>query len=246
MLLDIDFDYFVKETVFHDFGYHESVFFMESMWDIRFITAYGNPFSEPRDLTKELILDEDALKDVLYFIKKCNNVKNWAISDSHLFAYRYIQDDAILSILDGIVHIDRHNDYNILDDKIHAGNWLRYIKENLPGIPIYWIPQSKKDLYVDEKTVKGVMKIKNRIFLKSLNPSKIDCIYLSKSSAWVPPWHDSAYFKFQGELEKLFGPPIVYEPAPKKRAWDYEKLIENGIEERNAFENLKKTCISGT
>ena len=237
MLLDIDFDYFVKETVFHDFGYHESEFFMESIWDIRFITAYGNG---PRDLTKELILDEDALKEVLDFIKKCSEVKNWAISDSHLFAYRYIHDDAIFSILDGIVHIDRHNDYNILEDKIHAGNWLRYIKENLPGVPIYWIPQSKKDhLYVDEKAVKGIMKIKNRTFLKSLNPCKVDCIYLSKSSAWVPTWLDSAYFKFQKELEKMFGQPIIYEPAPKKRTWEYEKLIEQGLKERSALEILK-------
>lgn len=77
--------------------------------------------------------------------------------------------------------------------------------------PIYWIPQSKKDrLNVDEKAVKGVLKIKNRIFLKYLNPSKVDCIYLSKSSAWVPTWLDYAYFKFQGELEKLFGTPIIY------------------------------------
>lgn len=243
MLLDIDFDYFVKETTFHDFGYHESKFFMESMWDIRFITAYGNPFKHS-DLTKELILDEDGLKDVLDFIKKCRQVKNWAISDSHLFAYRYIQYEQISSILDGIVHIDRHNDYNILEDKIHAGNWLRYIKENLPGIPIYWIPQSKKDhLYVDEKAVKDVMKIKNRTFLKHLNPRKIDCIYLSKSSAWVPTWLDSAYFKFQGELEKLFGQPIIYEPAPKMRPWDYEKLIEYGIQERNAIETLKTKTV---
>ncbi len=243
MLLDIDFDYFVKETVFHDFGYHESEFFMESMWDIRFITAYGNPFNSPRDLTKELIIDKNGLKDILDFIKKCGDIKSWAISDSHLFAYRYIQYEQILSILNGIVHIDRHNDYNILDDKIHAGNWLRYIKENLPGIPIYWIPQSKKDhLYVDEKVVKGVMKIKSRNFLKYLNPSKVNCIYLSKSSAWVPSWLDSEYFKFQGELEKLFGQPIIYEPAPKKRIWDYEKLVEYGIKERNAIENLK-SCI---
>lgn len=243
MLLDIDFDYFVKETTFHDFGYHESEFFMESIWDIRFTTAYGNPF-KPRDLTKELILDKDGLKDVLDFIKKCNEVESWAISDSHLFAHRYIQNDAISSILDGIVHIDRHDDYNILEDKIHAGNWLRYIKENLPGIPIYWIPQSKKDLYVDEKTVKGAMKIKNRTFLKSLNPCEANCIYLSKSSAWVPPWLDFAYFKFQEELEKLFGPPIIYEPAPKRRTWEYEKLIEQGIEERRIIEDLKtKNCI---
>lgn len=238
MLLDIDFDYFVKETVFHDFGYHESVFFMESMWDIRFITAYGNPFNG-RDLTKELILDEDALIDILGFIKKCDDVKSWAVSDSHLFAYKYIQNNVISSILDGIVHIDRHNDYNILEDKIHAGNWLRYIKNNLPGVPIYWIPQSKKDyLYVDKKAVKGVMKIKNRSFLNSLDPCKTDCIYLSKSSAWVPPWLDSAYFKFQIELEKLFGSPKIYEPAPKKRIWDYEKLIEQGLKERQAIEML--------
>lgn len=235
MLLDIDFDYFVKEMRFHDFGYQESEFFMESMWDIRFITAYGNPFTSPRDLTKELILDEDALKEVLNFIKKCDEVKSWAISDSHLFAYRYVQYEQIFSILDGIIHIDRHNDYNILEDTIHAGNWLRYIKENLPGTPIYWIPQNKKDVYVDEKTVKGAMKIKNRIFLKSLDPCKTDCIYLSKSSAWVPPWLDSAYFEFQKELEKLFGSPIIYKPAPKKRPWDYEKLIEQGIEERKAI-----------
>lgn len=240
MLLDIDFDYFVKETRFHDFSYRETEFFMESMWDIRFITAYGNPFSGPIDLTKELILDEDALKHVIDFIKKCDGIESWAISDSHLFAYKYITDNVLISILDGIIHIDRHNDYNILDDRIHAGNWLRYIKENLPGIPIYWIPQSKKDyLYVDEKAVKGAMKIKNRTFLKSLDPCKIDCIYISKSSAWVPPWLDVYYFKLQAELEKLFGPPIIYEPAPKNREWNYEKLMECGIKERDAINAIR-------
>jgi hypothetical protein len=83
------------------------------------------------------------------------------------------------------------------------------------------------------------MKIKNRSFLKSLNLNKVNCIYLSKSSAWVPPWLDVAYILFQEELEKLFGQPIIYEPAPKKRIWDYEKLIEYGIKERNAIEMLK-------
>jgi len=193
MLLDIDFDYFVKETRFHDFSYRESEFFMESMWDIRFITAYGNPFTGPIDLTKELILDDDALKYVLDFIRKCDGIESWAISDSHLFAYEYIKDDVLISTLDGIVHIDRHNDYNILEDRIHAGNWLRYIKKNLPGIPIYWIPQSKKDyLYADEKIVKR-------------------------------------------ELEKLFGPPIIYDPAPKNRTWNYEKLMECGIKDRDTI-----------
>ncbi len=91
MLLDIDFDYFVKETTFHDFGYHESEFFMESMWDIRFITAYGNPFS-PRDLTKELILDEDALREVLDFIKKCRIVGLSAIvTYLHIGNFFYIR-----------------------------------------------------------------------------------------------------------------------------------------------------------
>lgn len=240
MLLDIDFDYFVKETVFHDFGYCESEFFMESIWDIRFMSAYSNQ-SRPRDLTKEFILGDNALEEILDFIKKCNDVENWAVSDSHLFAYKYIYDDAISSISDGIVHIDRHNDYNLIYDRIHAGNWLRYIKENLPEFPIYWIPQDKKDyLYVDKKAVKGLMKIKDRTFLKSLNKYDINYIYLSKSSAWVPPWLDLAYFKFQKELEKLFGPPKIYEPAPKKRIWDYEKLVEQGIKERNAIEILTK------
>ena len=233
MLLDIDFDFFVKETTFHDFGYRESKFFMEKMWDIRFITAYANPFGEPRDLTKELISDDNAMNDVLDFIKKCKSVKNWAISDSHLFAYKYIEDNAIFSIFDGIVHIDRHSDYNILEDNIHCGNWLRYIKEIIPEkIPIYWIPQSKNDLYVDEKSIQKAMKIKNKIFLKSLNPLNVQRIYLCRSSAWVPPWLDSVYFKFQGELEKLFGAPICYDPVPKERTWDYEKLIKCAVEER--------------
>lgn len=63
MLLDIDFDYFVKETMFHDFGYNESKFFMESMWDIRFITAYGNPFKHS-NLTEEHA--KDGFKKLLY------------------------------------------------------------------------------------------------------------------------------------------------------------------------------------
>ena len=232
MILDIDFDFFVRETVFHDFGCRESKFFMEAIWDIRFISAYANPFGESRDLTKELILDEEAMNDVLDFIKKCNDVKNWAISDSHLFAYKYIEDNAIFSLFDGIVHIDRHSDYNILKDNIHCGNWLRYIKERIPGkVPIYWISQSRNDLYFDKKLIQKVMKIKNKTFLKSLNPLKIEHIYLCRSSAWVPPWLDSAYFKFQGELEKLFGIPIYYEPIPRERKWNYEKLISCSLEE---------------
>lgn len=234
MLLDIDFDYFVKETTFHDFSYCESKFFMESIWDIRFIMS--NLFNS-RDLTKEFTLNEDTLKDVLDFIKN-SDIDSWAVSDSHLFAYKYILDEAISSILDGIIHIDRHNDYNILEDRIHAGNWLRYIKENLPGVPIYWIPQSKKDYYVDKKEVKGVMKIKNRNFLKSLNPSEINCIYLCKSSTWTPPWLDPTYFKFQDELEKLFGPPNIYEPAPKMRIWEYEKLVEQSVKEREIIDKF--------
>ncbi len=103
MLLDIDFDYFVKETTYHDFGYSESnFFFMSSLWDIRFISHYALG----RDLTKEFILDEVALNEVLEFIKKCNII-TWAISDSHLFAYNFIGDEVFpISIL----HIDRrHN-----------------------------------------------------------------------------------------------------------------------------------------
>ncbi len=243
MLLDIDFDYFVDEKLFHDFSYSESKFFMESIWDIRFITTYSNPFGRGTvDLTKEFTLNDDALREVLDFIKNCYEIDSWAVSDSHLFAYKYILDEAISSILDGLIHIDRHNDYNILEDRIHAGNWLRYIKHNLPGLPIYWIPQSKKDkLYVDKEEIKGIMKIKNRKYLKSLNPDDINSIFLCKSSAWTPPWLDSAFFSFYGELEKMFGPPIIYEPAPKMRVWEYEKLVEQSVKER---EIIEKQCDS--
>jgi len=239
MILDIDFDFFVKETVFHDFAYQESKLFMQAIWGIRFMSAYSNPCGEPVDLTREFILDNEAMNEILDFVKKCSCVKNWAVSDIHLFAYKYIENYSVHSSLnrvnraDGIVHIDRHSDYDTLRDEINAGNWLRYIKENVNReIPIYWIPQSKNDLYVDKESVRKAMKIKNRIFLKSLNPLNIEHIYLCRSSAWVPPWLDSAYFKFQGELEKLFGIPIHFDPIPKDREWNYEKIMRHSLEER--------------
>ena len=36
----------------------------------------------------------------------------------------------------------------------------------------------------------------------------------------------------QGELERFFGIPIYYEPIPKDRKWNYEKIINRSLEER--------------
>ena len=236
MILDIDFDFFVKETVFHDFVYQESRLFMEMLWDVRFMAAYSNPCGEPVDLTKEFILDNEAMSEVLDFIKKCSCTESWAISDSHMFGYKYVEDYARFSAFDGIVHIDRHSDFDILEDDVNAGNWLRYLKESTSReIPIYWIPQSKKDLYVDKKYVRKAMKIKNKTFLKSLDPLKITHIYLCRSAAWVPPWLDTAYFEFQEKLEKLFGAPICYKPIPNDREWNYENVIKRSLEERRVI-----------
>lgn len=237
MILDIDFDYFVKEKGFHDFGYQERPMFQDLLWKIRFIQGMSHPI-RPTDTTQEFTLDEEAMKEVMDFIKDCK-IDTWAVSDSHLNAIYYIQ--TLETEPKGIIHIDRHSDFDKIHyEEIHCGNWLRFIKEQyIPGIKTTWIPQSMTDLYMDG-SLKRKLHIQERDFLQTKGlAKKVTSLFLCRSSTWTPPWLDGAYFKLQDALEQEFGEPnYTFDPVPIMRNWNREELIKSSENERKAISEM--------
>ncbi len=247
MILDIDFDVFVKESEFHDYGFREAPFFINDMWHIRAITALANPV-QPVDITTELTIDHNLMNRVLQFVSRLKRPIVWGVSDSHMNAYHYIEDhvqdypEKTYKFADGIIHIDRHPDVDeIKDNTIHAGNWLEcFVK----ATKVYWIPQSLSDYYVDKDKVRGKMLIKPITFLTTVRPERITGLYLCRSGAWTPPWLDKDFREFEKKIIDRLGPATYhYPPEPTDREWNMDEIRKNAEQER---EVMKRAFEQGT
>lgn len=236
--LSVDWDYFVREDPAWDFGHAEMPDFHGLLWDMRvaqfeqrgddLIEATSLMHSNPHPLAFW-----GRLKRLGYTF---NNVKAIVLADSHQWAYKVFHRGAVEGpplAETRLVHFDAHHDltYNMSKfegeaarEEVTCENWLlmtHLVQPSLRSLIVYPEWKGLRDwnsTFGDNfERYPSLRKAIERFTEPCIWPSSrvtesagdVELVYLCRSSAWTPPWHDEAFIKFADDLQKMTNVPLA-------------------------------------
>jgi hypothetical protein len=187
-ILSIDWDYFFPDDTVYDWGHQESPFFINMLWNFRTNTRAPNG---------KLMLDTHVPTIPKNFWKKVlTNKPGLFVAESHCDIWHMIEN----LLHDGpveIVNLDAHHDcgYAKITGKvpdtfsISCGSWGYW------GLRTYRIslffqhyPAWRKD------RAEGFPgRRPSSISYDLPEPADYDAVFLCRSGAWTPPWHDDQF-----------------------------------------------------
>lgn len=198
-MLTIDWDYFVPEKSYYDFGHNESSFCINDIWSIR-ATSFQT------DLVKE-IKTTNELKGFWDYLRTKFDIQSnikLIITESHLDAYNLVEENNIKQIYCYDSHCDLG--YNGLKELskskyIDCGNWLglSLLNQCLEKANLIYSPHTLE--YNDEQFRDITCLIndnyKNNRFnylekdFEIDNKIPISLVHICRSGGWTPPWLDN-------------------------------------------------------
>lgn len=209
VFLSVDFDYFSREEEEWDWGHAEMSLFQQLAWHSR-VGLFGETSLEkyalphPRDFWQ-------TLASAGFNFDPC---RSFNVADSHLWACPNFLDLAPGQV--EIVNFDAHHDMGYKDwkelktewldkDKVDCSNWLLYLLYKYPQLTASCVYPQWKGLREIERGMPwekrpGIKKrfnygVFNNELLRKLAGDVVG-IFVAKSSAWLPPWHDKAFAEF--------------------------------------------------
>lgn len=216
--LSVDFDYFSREEREWDWGHSErAAIFTNAAWHSRSqrleetsLERYANP--HPRDFWEKL-------GELGFDFSSCESL---VVANSHQWAAPDFLSLA-LPLHEGaketaVVNFDAHHDMGYqswkvlkkewLDKlRVDCSNWLLGLMHQLPdlqGAVVYPEWKGLKEVQGAHKlswqNTKSLSKrfqygVYNEEYVRSL-AGEVVGIFVAKSSAWMPPWHDQAFTDF--------------------------------------------------
>ncbi len=233
--LSIDWDFFSREEEEWDFGHDETQTFFDIAWTARasMFLAQGQDLREETALHHADPMPSRFFASLRRAGYRFDNVRRVVVADSHKWAYqvfdRRVNPGPHTSTC-RIVHFDAHHDliYGGLEaqkclkaDHPDCGNWhlltlARY--DHLRSLIVYpsWKGTQEWDLHRDILTGSAGFKMRRYIEAKTKvcvwpDPrvekmaGDVEMIFICRSGAWVPPWHDGAFRKFVQSTERITG-----------------------------------------
>jgi len=203
-VISIDFDFWLEMPPDKDWGHREAIFFIESIWPIRVVSALSS--GEDLRETCTLAPDEPTPHDMATLLadNKVRTQKNKiAVCESHVMAYKWFSRLKNLHV----INIDAHHDLGYGISELNCGNWLMklvedgkvakitqiYPKWRLRGIN-EWDQQNEllvktlADAGVELEVLYGLKEhLPHKVFVKKM--------FICRSGAWVPPWLDADFRK---------------------------------------------------
>ena len=227
-ILSIDFDYFMDISRNNLFMCPDGIDLPQETtcltWGSRYATAKMNGINmdeiikfdnEGFDLVMDKIMED--YRDIPVLI--CN---------SHIHIYDFIINmyDRENDTLE-IFHIDQHSDVGSTEVALDCGNWVSYIKADVPEVKIHWI--SKKELYDED--------IHNMIMpLDIIEGITFDAIFLCKSATWLYPRFDCYFEEMACALFDNYNNVICSSQIEKSREKTFEQVI---IEQEKVLKEFK-------
>lgn len=224
--LSVDFDFFCREEEVWDWGHSEKTIFQEIAWQTR-----SNAFAfRGQDIFEETSLENYAKPHPVEFWKQLikfgftfDSCVNLSVADSHLWAAPDFMDVLGGKSNASIVNFDAHHDMgyqswtelkeNWLDPgRVDCSNWLLYLlynRKRTTAAVVYpeWRGLSelngkmpwKRNASITKRFQTGVY---DEAYVRSL-AGPVAGVFIAKSSAWTPPWHDRAFAAFVADAEEL-------------------------------------------
>lgn len=231
-ILSIDFDYFQnvdsKTLLMH---YPDGIDLPEELSRFIWVSHYANPYAE-----KELLnvkIKQDKLNELMSYIKTINNKIPVMIASSHLSIYDFIHKYCNINDNLNIINLDMHHDmFDAAPDKIHCGNWLKYIIQEYKNVNTTWICNPVSLETMNNPDINTI--IDDLISLKNID---FDMIFLCRSDNWSAP-HLDDYFvilaECLGKISSNLDLENVLEPRYNQ---NFKEMVD---EERNIINSINK------
>jgi hypothetical protein len=235
--LSVDWDYFVREDPSWDFGHAELPDFQDLLWNMR-VAQFNRRGEDLVEETSLMHADPHPaafwgrLSRLGY---NFDNVRAIVVGDSHRHAYKVFRRSLLEgpSLSDTrIVHFDAHHDltYNMARFEGEAGreevtceNWLlmtHLAQPKLKSLIVYpewkglreWhstfgenferYPMLKRAI---ERYTEPCCWPSSRV---EESAGDVELVYICRSSAWTPPWHDESFIRFAKALQQMAKVPL--------------------------------------
>jgi len=245
--LSLDWDFFCREEPEWDWGHSEDGNIYQTIaWNIRATTALARGIDLRKETSLQHSKPAPARfwRSLERLGFNFDRVLGLGIADSHRHAYRFFKElpDAQAT---QIVHIDAHHDlfYSVPslkhsdeNDDPRCDDWhlLTLLRGKLRSLVVY--PQWKglcewEDLLetitsVDTQSSWATARMLQKIVDTCVwgDPhvpavaGEVEGIFICRSGAWVPPWHDLAFNRFVQAAEDIAGEDsVVYGEDPRIR-----------------------------
>lgn len=232
--LSVDWDYFCREDPSWDFAHAELPDYNDLLWGMR-----AHQFSEMGlDLMDEMSLRHSSPHPATFWLKlrelgySFGNVKAVVVADSHQWAHKMFRRASLEgpSLQDTrLVNFDAHHDLTydisrfeqeVVDERVTCENWLLMSHISQIGLKSLIVYPEWKGLREWDKSFTRYPELDRavRLYTKPcVWPSSdvkdaagdVELVYLCRSSAWSPPWHDQAFLDFAYDLQQLTQVPLA-------------------------------------
>lgn len=258
--LSIDWDAFIPEDPRWDFAHTEAIapLWADALWEIRAssMLARGADLEQLTAFTPEL--HPDAFWAALAASGYELGGAKIAVADSHLWAAQWFLisnfEDRVKA--PRIVHVDAHHDlgYNgmkslnasVRKAHVDAGNWLGVYLRLFPKASATLVFPSWNDHAIDNALVQAPMtaSVRKRVTFQqwpALPPGeRVTRVFVCRSGAWSPPWHDNAFDKFIADLKDVACEDHVVQMEPTdNRAWNSERVAARAQVEKQMLEQFR-------
>jgi len=219
-ILSIDWDYFYPDSTSYDWGAREEEFFLLPIWYLR--------VGDVNLITQVPILKEympKVPKD--FWSRVVSNKPNLYVAESHSSIASLIVRGSI------VTNLDAHHDfgYHDYESVTCCENWAKMSKDSGLIRQYHLIyPSWRKGKDESE----NFAKVKEEITSISYTlPAKqdYDIIFICRSGAWTPPWHDKKFFDFanaaprQGSLYSVLPRPFDLKKAIREEKIMHQKMM---------------------
>ena len=269
--LSIDWDYFVVERQSWQFGHAELPDFHNLLWDMR-VSQFAQEGKDLVQATSLDHADPhpslfwQRLRDLGYNFK---NVKAIVLGDSHQWAHKVFRRSSLEGPPlkeTRIVHFDAHHDltYNIrrfekefLEETVTCENWLlmtHLAQIHLKSLIVYpswkgmrdWEQSFGKHFERYPELARSLQRYTRPCVWPSNRVTEaagdVELVYLCRSSAWTPPWHDEAFIDFADQLQRITQVPLAtpfvglekIDPLAT-RSFDLQKARSQKMEHERVF-----------
>ena len=214
-ILSVDWDYFYPDSSPYDWGARESPFFITELWKLR--------VADVNLLTQVPALKEYVPKVPRGFWKKIvSNKPDLYVDDSHKDIFPLLEKGSI------VTNLDAHHDFGYEQlAELSCDNWAKIALDKgiLKEYHLVY-PAWRRAEDESENLKAGVASISYELPAKQ----DYDLIFVCRSGAWTPPWHDLTFSNFVGKAPRRY-----FLQAIDLRVFDLDKAI---ADEKIMFERI--------
>lgn len=238
-LLSIDWDYFFPDPEAFDWGHNETRGIMfELIWatrpGCRRVTEPDGP------IALDVMKPDPALLNG--FWERTAKGLPWGLSicESHKSLYEWVMDGIGKPV--DIVNFDAHHDsgYGKAGRELDCGNWAKELslKDKLRSYTVVYPPWRKKESETHHAPKWA------KVLYEPPPATRYDFVFICRSGAWTPTWHDDAWIRFieyWKEKDGYLWDSKMYAPfALKTRSPNMEESKFNAESHLKMIEEMKR------